>query len=404
MNDLIEWYTKHAKRLDKKYYGKHGVWLRSAALTLIFFMTVLLTGCSEGKKLSDKELVSVLSEKLGEKVEITEQEELGGETLAVQYSMKCADGMEFTVKRHRMQHGYFGSFYYEYDCNYLLKWVSDHPELNALFDERGISHKDYSNGTRVIARNFEEIRTVVETACALVESDAYRIPALSDFDGDYKVKFDRPVIAVDCLSGKNDDTNWLWEEVEYQDGTDPVDHDEELQVFLAEQQYVDDYRHGDLEVSLPDELLEKYGPSKMIAKLKSSEYSMMRARYTHEDFNMGKTELLYYIGDGYNNQNAEKLDFPYVALFAECTGFKPAAADRNSYTLARGEEKIVFHFSDSECYAERDGVRIELRGKVYMTSASSYVDLTTDDLTKLFDTEFKFDYINGTAEITNMKV
>ena len=31
----------------------------------------------------------------------------------------------------------------------------------------------------------------------------------------------------------------------------------------------------------------------------------------------------------------------------------------------------------------------------------SKVDLTTDDLTKLFDTEFKFDYINGTAEITN---
>ena len=29
--------------------------------------------------------------------------------------------------------------------------------------------------------------------------------------------------------------------------------------------------------------------------------------------------------------------------------------------------------------------------------------LTTDDLTKLFDTEFKYDFINETAEITNMK-
>ena len=31
------------------------------------------------------------------------------------------------------------------------------------------------------------------------------------------------------------------------------------------------------------------------------------------------------------------------------------------------------------------------------------MDLTTGDLTKLFDTEFQFDYINGTAEITNKK-
>ncbi len=30
-------------------------------------------------------------------------------------------------------------------------------------------------------------------------------------------------------------------------------------------------------------------------------------------------------------------------------------------------------------------------------------DLTTGDLTKLFDTELKMDYINGPAEITNKK-
>ena len=32
-----------------------------------------------------------------------------------------------------------------------------------------------------------------------------------------------------------------------------------------------------------------------------------------------------------------------------------------------------------------------------------HVELTTGDLTKLFDTELKMDYINGTAEITNKK-
>ena len=377
------------------------VMIRTAAVTLISAAALLLTGCSDGKMLSDKELTNVLSEKLGNTVEITEAPEGKSDG---EYSMKCSDGTEFTVKRMHLDYDYFGADrYYQYECDYLVKWVSDHPEVNALFDKRGISHEDFSRGTRAVAGNFEEIHTVVETACELVESGSYRIPAVSDFDGEeYKVKFERPVIAIDCLSGKNDETNWLWEEFEYQDGTEPVDHDEELQVYLAEQRYVDDFRHGDLEVSLPDELLKKYGPSQLKAKLKSSEYPMMRVKNTDEDFNIGKTELLYYISDGFNNKNGETLDFPYVDSFAECTGFKPVAAGNNSYTLARGEEKIVFHFSENDSYAERNSVRTELRGKLYMTSASCYVELTTDDLTKLFDTEFQFDYINGTAEITEI--
>ena len=87
----------------------------------------------------------------------------------------------------------------------------------------------------------------------------------------------------------------------------------------------------------------------------------------------------------------------------ECTGFAPYAADSESYTLAREEEKVVLHFSDSECYAERDGVRVELRGNMWWDSLNISICLTTEDLTKLFDTEFQFDYINGTAEITNKK-
>ncbi|WP_143098752.1 hypothetical protein [Ruminococcus albus] len=386
--------------LFKKHRLGVNVMIRTAALTLISVMAVLLTGCSDGKMLSDNELTDVLSEKLGNTVEIIEAPEGKSDG---EYSMKCADGTEFTVKRVHLDYDYFGANrYYQYECDYLLKWVSDHPEVNALFDERGISHKDYGNGTGAVADSFEEIQTVVETACELVESSSYRIPAVSDFDGDeYKVKFDRPVIAIECLGGKNEETHWLWQEFEYQDGTEPVDHDEELQVYLAEQQYVDDYRHGDLEVSVPDELLEKYGPSQMKARLKSSEYSMIRADYTKDNINMGKTETLYYVRDGFDNKNGETLDFPYIASFAEFTGFKPVAADDNSYTLAKGEEKVIFRFSESDSYAERNGVRIELRGKLSSPSDSCYMDLTTDDLTKLFDTEFKFDYINGTAEITN---
>ena len=376
------------------------VMIRTAALALISAMAVLLTGCSDGKMLSDKELTEVLSEKLGNTVEITEAPEGNGNG---EYTMKCADGTEFTVKRMHLDYDYFGANrYYQYECDYLVKWVSEHPEVNALFDERGISHNDFSRGTRAVAGNFEEIQTVVETACELVESGSYHIPAVSDLDGEkYKVKFERPVIAIDCLGGKNEETHWLWQEYEYQDGTESVDHDEELQVYLAEQQYVDDYRHGDLEVSVPDELLEKYGPSQMKARLKDSEYSMMRADYAKDEFNLGKTELLYYVSDGFNNKIGETLDFPYIASFAEFTGFKPLAADDNSYTLAKGEEKVIFHFSENDSYAERSGVRIELRGNMRLTPTSCMVDLTTDDMTKLFDTGFKFDYINGTAEITS---
>ena len=98
------------------------------------------------------------------------------------------------------------------------------------------------------------------------------------------------------------------------------------------------------------------------------------------------------------------LDFPWIASWAECTGFTPYAADAESYTLAKGDEKVVFHISESECYTERDGVRIELGGKMEWSKITSAIYLTTGDLTKLFDTELKFDYINGTAEITNKKM
>lgn len=75
-----------------------------SALALVSATALMLTGCSEAKPLSDNELVNVLSEKLGEKVEITEQKELeDAETLPLLYSMKCSDGTEFTVKRMRMQ-------------------------------------------------------------------------------------------------------------------------------------------------------------------------------------------------------------------------------------------------------------------------------------------------------------
>ena len=284
-----------------------------------------------------------------------------------------------------------------------MNWVHDHPELNAANDEKGISRVDFDRGTRLIASNFEEIPTVVEAACTLVEDDANHIPAVTDFEGDYVLKFERPVIAVDCLNGKNEDTEWLWEEFEYQDGTEPVDYDEELEIFLAQRKYVDNVRDGYIEASLSDELLEKFGPCYLKTKLIEKEYSLIRDRNRGDDLPMGRPETLYYIRDYSNTQKSEILDFPWVASFAECTGFVPYAADGESYTLARGEEKVVFHFSDSACYVERNGVRVELRGQMKQDEMTCGVDLSTGDLTKLFDTEFQFDCKNGTAEIKNKK-
>ena len=170
------------------------------AAALVCINALMLTGCSEAKPLSDNELVNVLSEKLGEKVEITEQKKLeNAETLPLLYSMKCSDGTEFTVKRMRMQAGYFGSFYYEYDCDYLWNWVVDHDELNTVLDDKGLSHEDFSRGTIIIARNFEEVHTAVEAACTLVEDRSNRIPALTDIDEDYEIKFLRPGILVCAL-------------------------------------------------------------------------------------------------------------------------------------------------------------------------------------------------------------
>lgn len=48
-------------------------------------------------------------------------------------------------------------------------------------------------------------------------------------------------------------------------------------------------------------------------------------------------------------------------------------------------------------------MRIELGGKMEWSKITSAIYLTTGDLNRLFDTDLKFDYINGTAEITNKK-
>ena len=63
----------------------------------------MVTGCSDDRMLSDSELAAVLSKTLGNTVEITEAPEGKSEGT---YSMKCADGTEFTVRRMQMQHRY----------------------------------------------------------------------------------------------------------------------------------------------------------------------------------------------------------------------------------------------------------------------------------------------------------
>ena len=45
---------------------------RISALALVAATVLMFTGCSDRKPLSDKEFINGLSEKLGEKVEITE--------------------------------------------------------------------------------------------------------------------------------------------------------------------------------------------------------------------------------------------------------------------------------------------------------------------------------------------
>ena len=376
----------------------------AATLTLLSVIAVMLTGCSDGRMLSDSELADVLSKSLGEKVEITEAPEGRSDGT---YRMKCADGTEFTVRRMQMQHKYFGPRYYDYYCDYLSNWVHDHPELNTVLDEKGLFHEDFVMGTEVIASDFEELHTAIETACTLVEGNSNQVPAVSDILEEYELRFERPVVLVSCLKepGKKPgmDYDFVISEFNFSDGTETIDYDEELEVFLAEREYVDDVRSGYIEASLPDELLEKYGPCYLKTQLMKTEYSLMRARNRGEDLSVGKTETLYYVSNYCNMYENETLNFPNIASWAECTGFEPYAADSEYYTLARGEEKVVFHFSESECYVERNGERVELRGKQDRSINSWGIYLTTGDLNKLFDTELKCDYINGTAEITNKK-
>ena len=374
--------------------------------TMTSLMSAMLTGCAkDGKMLSDSELADVLSKSLGETVEITEAPEGASDG---EYSMKCADGTEFTVKRMRLLRREFGPRYYDYYCDYLVNWVHDHPELNAAADERGIAHENFGRGTMIFAGNFDEVHTAVEAACEIAEDNTNHIPAVSDFSGEYDLRFERPKVNVYALNGttSSDGMRWLWAEYEYSDGTEKNDYDEELEIFLAEREYVDDVRKGEIEVSLPDKVLEKYGPSKLKTELMNREWDLDRASNNGkgEIITVGKTETLYYIGQFITlNEDDKTLDFSNIALWAECTGFEPYAFDDKSYTLARGDEKVVFSFSDSESYAERDGKRIDLRGVIEKDNKTHMIELTPDDLKKLFDTELKFDYINGTAEITNKK-
>ena len=199
----------------------------------------------------------------------------------------------------------------------------------------------------MIARNFEEVHTAVEAACTLVEDSSHRIPALTDIDADYEMKFLRPGLMVCALDGKYADSTTILTEFEYQDGTNKVDYDEEWEIYNAEWKYVDYVRRDYINVTLPDEILEKYGPSYLKTKLLNREYSMMRVKNDDQDFQVGKTENLYYISDYIDIQHGETLDLPWVAAFAECTGFEPYAADSESYTLARGDEKVVFRFSET---------------------------------------------------------
>ncbi|MCR4646950.1 MAG: hypothetical protein K5695_16340 [Oscillospiraceae bacterium] len=166
--------------------------ISAAALTLLSVIAVMLTGCSDGRMLSDSELADVLSKSLGNTVTITGAPEGKREGT---YSMKCADGTEFTVRRMQMQHRYFGPRYYDY----LANWVHGHPELNTVIDEKGLSHEDFARGTKIIAHDFEELHTAIEAACKLVEDNSNQVPAVSDILEEYELRFERPVVLVCCL-------------------------------------------------------------------------------------------------------------------------------------------------------------------------------------------------------------
>ena len=249
--------------------------INMAVLTVLSLTAAALTGCGkDGRMLSDEELASVLSKTLGEKVEITDGPETEGE--GVVYTMKSAGGTEFTVRRLRLLRREFGPYYYDYYCDYLINWVHDHPELTAAADKKGIAHDDIGGGTLVFAGNFDEVHTAVEAACEMAEDDSNLIPAVSDFSGEYDLRFERPKVIVYALNATNriDGRQWLWGEYKYSDGTEKVDYDEELEIFLNERKYVDEVRKGDIDVSLPDNILEKYGPEKFKTELMNRDWDL----------------------------------------------------------------------------------------------------------------------------------
>ena len=100
------------------------------------------------------------------------------------YQMKSADGTEFTVKRIRQYNIMGTGGYYWYNCDYLAKWVINHPELSNILNERNILHEDFSNGILVYAAAFDDIRAAVKASCELVESPSNYLPDTTEFDDD----------------------------------------------------------------------------------------------------------------------------------------------------------------------------------------------------------------------------
>lgn len=101
----------------------------------LLIVTLQFTGCSSVKLPSDSELVKTLSESLGTSVEMISAPEGTGDGA---YKMKSADGTEFTVKRIRQYNIMGTGGYYWYNCDYLAKWVTNHPELSNILNETQI--------------------------------------------------------------------------------------------------------------------------------------------------------------------------------------------------------------------------------------------------------------------------
>lgn len=366
----------------------------------LLLVTLQLTGCSSVKLPSDSELVKTLSESLGTSVEMISAPEGTGDGA---YKMKSADGTEFTVKRIRQYNIMGTGGYYWYNCDYLAKWVTNHPELSNILNERNIPHEDFGNGILVYAAAFDDIRAAVKTACELVESPSNYLPSTTEFDGDYQITIPRPKVLVEMITGETDAGQYetdLLSEIEF-NSSNAVDYDDEMKIFLAERACVDDVRKGHIDMTLPTELFEKYGPPYLKVSLNGMNTSLNRIRNDIDHIPVGSTETLYDIVDCNYTTESSILEFKTLEQFAACAGFHKSHADSENYVLTRDNENIAFHFSSDDCYAERNGARVSIQGEITQSSGSSVVELTTNDLTDLFGIEFEFDYTNGVANIVN---